>query len=503
MNGCTRAEETSMIRSAFHVLIIGGGIGGLCLAQGLKKAGVSVAVYERDRNLDARLQGYRLNIEPIGGRALHACLPADLWKLLIATAGDPGPRMGVFDEQLRELMQEDEPGDVADAKNAHHAVSRTTLRRLLLAGLDEAVHFDKQFLRYEQTENGQVKAFFADATSATGSVLVGADGARSRVRRQLLPNAREIDTPAVGIGGKPFIRDAAAAWLPPHFATAKNMILPPRDFLFTAAFRRRRSAADVVREAGADLRAAGLQPEELLNETEDRDYLLWAFVGHRRTFPADVSRLGHEELCGLIKGRMRDWHPLLRRIVAESEAGSVEAFAFSASARVAPWSTLNVTLLGDGLHLMPPVGGMGGNAALHDAELLCRALISVRDGAELAPALRACEAKMIRHGFAAVRASLLYTRLAISRIRPARAVAKTFFRLCGALPPLRRVVFSTRRLTVKPRRSVLTLGVADLEKSSRSIVAHVEGALVPGTSHNVMADNPEAVAELVERYAGH
>src|SRR5690242_3064929 len=58
-----------------HVLIIGGGIGGLCLAQGLNKAGVSVAVYERDRALDARLQGYRLNIEPAGSLALHACLP--------------------------------------------------------------------------------------------------------------------------------------------------------------------------------------------------------------------------------------------------------------------------------------------------------------------------------------------------------------------------------------------------------------------------------------------
>jgi len=38
-----------------HVLIIGGGIGGLCLAQVLRQSGVSVAVYERDHTPDDRL----------------------------------------------------------------------------------------------------------------------------------------------------------------------------------------------------------------------------------------------------------------------------------------------------------------------------------------------------------------------------------------------------------------------------------------------------------------
>jgi choline dehydrogenase-like flavoprotein len=72
-----------MNQRPFHVLIVGGGIGGLCLAQGLKQAGISVAVYERDRTPDARLQGYRLNIEPIGARALQASLPTHVWNLLV------------------------------------------------------------------------------------------------------------------------------------------------------------------------------------------------------------------------------------------------------------------------------------------------------------------------------------------------------------------------------------------------------------------------------------
>jgi len=93
-----------------NVVIIGAGVGGLCLAQGLRRAGVPVRVYERDVAPDARPQGYRLNIEPAGSRALHDCLPGQLWRLLVATAGDPGPGMGVFTHRLRRLMRE--PGDL-------------------------------------------------------------------------------------------------------------------------------------------------------------------------------------------------------------------------------------------------------------------------------------------------------------------------------------------------------------------------------------------------------
>ena len=48
----------------FHVLIVGGGLGGLTLAQGLKKNGVSCTVYEKDLSRTDRLQGYRIVLLP-------------------------------------------------------------------------------------------------------------------------------------------------------------------------------------------------------------------------------------------------------------------------------------------------------------------------------------------------------------------------------------------------------------------------------------------------------
>ena len=48
------------------------------------------------------------------------------------------------------------------------------LRQILLAGLDNIVHFNKAFVRYEQQEEGRVCAYFTDGTSASGDVLVAA-----------------------------------------------------------------------------------------------------------------------------------------------------------------------------------------------------------------------------------------------------------------------------------------------------------------------------------------
>jgi salicylate hydroxylase len=177
----------------FHVLIIGGGIGGLTLAQGLKRAGISAAVYERDRTLTDRLQGYRVHISPTGSLALHECLPAHLFEVFDRTCGAPNIAVRFFTEQMRVLLAFD--GDLVastDPVARHRAASRITLRQVLLAELDD-VHFGKSFQHYEQ-RGEHVAAYFEDGTSAEGDVLVAADGGGSRVRRHC--RTRSASTPA-------------------------------------------------------------------------------------------------------------------------------------------------------------------------------------------------------------------------------------------------------------------------------------------------------------------
>ena len=186
----------------FHVGIVGGGIGGLALAQGLTKAGLSVAVYERDRTSTDRLQGYRVHISPKGSSALHDCLPAPLFEAFAATCGVGDRRFRFLTEKMEELLSLQVAGD-ARAIEQHRSASRITLRQVLLSGLDGKVHFDKMFTHYEEPNaaipGSPFVLHFSDGSSAPCDVLVGADGGNSRLRRQFLPNAGRVDTGVVGI----------------------------------------------------------------------------------------------------------------------------------------------------------------------------------------------------------------------------------------------------------------------------------------------------------------
>jgi 2-polyprenyl-6-methoxyphenol hydroxylase-like FAD-dependent oxidoreductase len=206
-----------MNNRAFQVAIIGGGMGGLCLANGLKKAGIDVSVYERDQSQESRSQGFRIHINPQGSTALHACLPQHLWDLFQSTGGDFSQGFSIVTEQLRELLNFARVGNTADTIARHRSISRITLRRILLAGLENEVQFDKRFLRYEETPDGAIRVHFEDGSSAQADLLVAADGVNSAVRKQYLPNAEPIDTGVVGIGGTIPLTHGVMA-LAPHSA---------------------------------------------------------------------------------------------------------------------------------------------------------------------------------------------------------------------------------------------------------------------------------------------
>lgn len=411
--------------TALRVLIAGGGIGGLCLAQGLRRAGVEVAVYERAATAAAFREGYRLHISPEGSRALAACLPAELFQAVQATSGRPPRAMSFVTEHLAELLSADVLPDDAepDPIAAHRSVNRHTLRRILLDGLDDVVRFAKECVGYER-RGDTVTAHFADGSSAEGDVLVGAEGGRSAVRAELLPHAGRVETGMISVGGLLPLTAETRRLLPPQLLRGPAGVLAPHGFSMFVA----------THEAVIPDAYRHLAPPDA------RDTVVWGFTGPEYGLPTD-GRSG-EELRELVLSRTRGWDPRLRALVELAEADSLNAITIRTAVPVRAWPAGNVTVLGDAIHSMPPSLGVGANIALRDAEVLAGKLSAVACGElPLVRAVGAYEEEMRGYGFAAVRASNRALRQSAITGRLAFATTRTALRIMNALPAVKRRVF--------------------------------------------------------------
>ena len=84
-------------------------------------------------------------------------------------------------------MTVDLPNADLGSVDCSRPICRIDLRQVLLEGLGAIVHFGKKFVGFDDTPEGRVIARFEDGTTASGDLLVGADGANSYVRARLLP----------------------------------------------------------------------------------------------------------------------------------------------------------------------------------------------------------------------------------------------------------------------------------------------------------------------------
>jgi 2-polyprenyl-6-methoxyphenol hydroxylase-like FAD-dependent oxidoreductase len=429
-------------RNPLRVLIIGAGTGGLCLAHGLRRAGIDVAVYERDRTRADGLQGYRVGIDPDGSRALHACLPADLFATFVATCARAPRFFTILTEGFSEVLSLPLRADT-DPINSEKSVSRMTLRQVLLTGLEDVVHFDKTFTHFAQHDNGTVTAFFADGSAATGDVLVGADGTSSRVRQQYLPHARIEDSGIRAIGGKLPMTGAAKRLLPDKVFQGISMVLAPKGYssiLHVMEFPWDRAGIKPG-IASSDAELIARWPGLLFDNTSD--YIMWGFSAAAARFPRDLMSRRGAELIDVTVGMTGDWHPDLRALFRQSDPSTCFPIAIRTSAPITPWPSSTVTLIGDAIHTMTPGRGVGANTALRDAALLCTHLTAAQDGqAPLVAAIHAYESRMIDYGFDAVMRSrqqmdggALIHKPVIGRV--ALAGLRTGMRMVNHLPPLR------------------------------------------------------------------
>ncbi|UNO40796.1 FAD-dependent monooxygenase [Streptomyces sp. MST-110588] len=416
--------------SALRVAVSGAGIGGLALAQGLRRRGVEVTVYESDGSALSRDQGFRLRIDAQGRAALADCLPARLHRLAEDTAGRPYTSRGLcFDHRLTRLgahrpaaapdgtdgrdnrdnlddrkgrTDPNDPNDRAgldDPGAASMVADRRVLRQILLTGLGDAVRFGHRVTGYRPAGEG-VFLDFADGTAAAADVLVLADGINSRARRHLLPRAQVLDTGLRAVQGHMPLDAEALDWVPPELLGGSRPVLGPhRTTLVVGAYQPRRPVAEAVAEhaPGADIEAV-------------RAYFKWTLVAPAGQFPyagAGLSAAGPLGLHAAATRMTKGWHPLLRRVLARSDRAATFALSIRAVPVPDAWPPGRVTALGDCVHAPTPVGGLGANTALRDAALLSGRLADARAGRlDVTGAIGLYEEEMRGYARAAVDGSL-------------------------------------------------------------------------------------------------
>jgi 2-polyprenyl-6-methoxyphenol hydroxylase-like FAD-dependent oxidoreductase len=390
----------------FSVAIAGAGLSGLCLAQPLLRAGFDVQVYERDPSPEARRQGYRITIDEHGTGALQRCLPSHLFELFLATAGDPGGYFRFLNRELREVFTLTfEAAPNGTNLRLPRQADRLTLRTILLSGLEGRVHFGKAAARVESTCEGAT-LFFADGSSTHASLVVGADGAHSVLREQLLPDCAPVDTGHMAIYGRSLLFQDGRSLVPTPLENSGVLAVgaPGRVFFFTTMHFHEAPSAAFARLM------PGQQPPF------QEDYVMWALGFPNGALPPDVRELNAEALHHLALKAARDFHPVLRRFVERADVDHTIAVPLHAATRPTTWSVSRVTLMGDAVHVMPPFGAHGGNTALRDAALLSEKLQSAVVRREpIEQAIGAYQEEMIAYAFHEVEASKAMMRRLTSR----------------------------------------------------------------------------------------
>jgi 2-polyprenyl-6-methoxyphenol hydroxylase-like FAD-dependent oxidoreductase len=358
-----------------HVLIAGGGLSGLALAQGLVKDGHTCEVFERDAD-DSRKIGYYLHMNADGGEALRRCLPEDLFELYAQTSRRTYDRREsvVLNDQLDELSSQPHLGPPNDGDRPHTGVHRRTLRAILRARLGDSFHPGKAVTGYQESPD-KVTVILADGTTAEGDVLVGADGIRSAVRTQKLPATTVIDAGVRGLGvfGRTPLTPELAAQLPPHLFEGVLIAADRKGSrLLIAVYRPRERAPEA---------AAKIAPDVTLEPVGDYVMISCSVPANTQIPPAaqwteDTPAMLRDAMLAAIEG----WHPAARALVQNVDLNSIFVIPFGFLEPAPPWEPSRVTLVGDAAHAMLPTLGMGANLALRDAASLLEQLDAAARG---------------------------------------------------------------------------------------------------------------------------
>lgn len=332
-----------------HVAIIGGGIGGVALAVACLHRGIPFTIYERDNSFDARSQGYGLTLQQ-ASKAIEGLGLFSLKDGLISTRhvvhNTNGKIIGEWGN--RKWM---EPDALLSPKRTNIHIARQALRLALIEQLGghNSIQWGHQLLHFEEKENtvelkfevgGEIKTTEAD-------LLIGADGIRSAVRKQLIG---EEKTPLRYLDCIVILG-----------------ICPLKEL--------QHLESELLDSATVFQTANGNERIYVMPFSEDK--IMWQLSFPMSEIEAEkLSNRGVKALKEEAKLRTQ-WHVPIPQIIAATHEDQITGYP------VYDREILNAqlfekgkftTLIGDAAHPMSPFKGQGANQALLDALSLARGI---------------------------------------------------------------------------------------------------------------------------------
>ncbi|MFJ6085287.1 FAD-dependent oxidoreductase [Streptomyces sp. NPDC092369] len=334
-----------MNTSHHPIAIVGAGLGGLTLARVLHVHGIPATVYEADPSEKSRTQGGQLDIHKADGQ--RALADADLTDEFRAIIHEGAEASRVLDQDGKLLF--DAPDD---GTGRRPEVLRGDLRRILLDSLpDQAVRWGHKATGVRPLGDGRHELTFTDGTTVTTGLLVGADGAWSKVR--------------------PLLSDAEPRY------TGTTFI----DIYLYDADEQHPAAAETV-GLGA---MYALAPGKGIIAHREAGNILHTYVELNRSaeWIAAIDFTDAAAATARIAAEFDGWAPALTALITDGENAPV-ARPIHTLPDGHRWERVpGVTLLGDAAHLMPPSGD-GANLAMFDGAELGKAIAAHPNDVEAA-----------------------------------------------------------------------------------------------------------------------
>ena len=320
----------------YRILVAGAGIGGLTAASSLSKAGHHVKIYEQAPQLAEIGAGIQ-----ISANAMHVLRSLGMEEAIVNVGVSPGAY--VF--RLHDTGEVIQRFSLSEEHKRLHGAPYTQLHRADLHDIlaAKARSFDPGIVRlnhrivgFSESESG-VELRFADGKTARGDLLIGADGLKSVVARQIVG-----DIPAQYTGD--------AAW---------RLVVPtkqlPKDVL--------EQVMSVFMGPGGHVVCYYLRAGELLN-----------FVGLVETDEISEESWTVKLPWQMLKSHYQGWHPAIQEIIDAADKDQCYRWSLFFRQPLGNWSSRRATLLGDSAHATLPYLAQGAAMAIEDGAVLTRAL---------------------------------------------------------------------------------------------------------------------------------